>query len=277
MKILVTGASGPAGAITLEHLRNKGLDAVGAGRTGMADKPWVVLDYSQPGTFRKALGGVTHLFLVVPSGFKHPNQIEGFLGAALSFHVEQITFLSGRTTGDIKGRVLNTIEEQVRNSGMPLTILRPGWFMQNFAEDALAEDIRKEGKIYLPSGDAKTAFVDVRDIAAAVEQTFLVKKHQGRTYDLVSKEALDHYEVAALFSKVLGRPVEYIDLSPADFLAMMLGRGESEEGMASYIYLYDLVKTGKEAHLSPDLADILGREPRRFSQFVEDYREVWEL
>lgn len=276
MKSLITGASGTAGSLTLQHLTERGLNAVGAGRAAAKDKFWVELDYARPGTFRKALHGVTHLFLVVPSGHKEPEQFQRFLDAALSFHVEHITFLSGRTTGDVKGRALNTVEEQVRHCGLPYTILRPGWFMQNFAADSLAIDIQAEGKIYLPAGAAKTAFVDVRDIAEVVEQTFLEKKHQGKTYELVSQEALNHYEVAALFSRTLRRPVEYIDLSPSDFLALMLGRGASEEGMASYIYLYDLVKTGKEARLSFDLARLLGREPGRFEGFIKDYLEVWK-
>ena len=273
MKILVTGASGPAGAITLKHLIEKGYDAVGAGRKAVADKPWVVLDYAKPTTFRKALKGVTHLFLVVPSGAKNPEYYQQFIDAALE--VEHITFLSGRTTGDIKGRVLNTVEEQVRNCGLPYTILRPGWFMQNFSDGELARDIREEGMIYLPSGDRKTAFVDVRDIAEAVEQTFLEASHIGKTYELVSAEAIDHHQVANLFSRALDKSVEYLDISPADFTTLMLERGWDEKGIAAYIYLYDIVKTGKEEHLSPDLAMILGREPRGFAEFIADHLEVW--
>ncbi|MBK7409233.1 MAG: NmrA family NAD(P)-binding protein [Saprospirales bacterium] len=275
MKILITGATGTVGSAVLEHLKSLGMDAVGAGRAAAVDTSWAQLDFAKTTTFRKALKGITHLFLVVPSGYKDAGHIQRFLDAAISFHVEHITFLSGRTTGDVPGRMLNTVEEQVRKCGLPYTILRPGWFMQNFAL-GLAEDIRQEGKIYLPAGDAKTAFVDVRDIAVAVEKTFLEKGHQGKTYDLVSQEAIDHYEVARLFSEALGRPVEYVDLSPTDFLSLMLGRGEGEEGLAAYIYLFDLVKTGKEARLSADLAELLGREPKRFGAFVGDYLAIWK-
>ena len=41
------------------------------------------------------------------------------------------------------------------------------------------------------------------------------------------------------------------------------------------IYLYDIVKTGKEEELSADVANLLGRAPRSIQDFVEDYKDTW--
>ena len=276
MNILVTGATGTVGSAIVELLSGKGLTFWGAGRSAAQAPGRRVLDFAKPATFRKALEGITHVFLMAPPGVKNPAYYKRFLDAALSFQVRHITMLSGRTSGDVSGRALNLIEEQVRSSGIAYTILRPGWFMQNFSGD-LAADIRDEGRIYLPAGNSRTAFVDVRDIAEAVVQTFLDPSHQGKTYELVSREALDHYQVAALFTQALGRPVEYVPLSPAAYISRMLERGKSESHAALYVYLYDLVKTGKEALLSGDLERIIGREPVRFERFIEDHLETWKL
>jgi uncharacterized protein YbjT (DUF2867 family) len=71
------------------------------------------------------------------------------------------------------------------------------------------EDIKVRGELLLPAGNGKTSFIDVRDIAAVAVRTLIEDGHQGRAYHLTGAEALTYYEVADIFTSVLGKRVRY--------------------------------------------------------------------
>jgi uncharacterized protein YbjT (DUF2867 family) len=54
----------------------------------------------------------------------------------------------------------------VRTSGLAWTILRPNTFMQNYASGPAFDGLRTRRAILEPAGAGRSAFVDVRDIAA---------------------------------------------------------------------------------------------------------------
>ena len=280
MKILLIGATGKIGRQTTRELQLRGLrPRIGVRRTEEAQSlfgdelEYVPFDFTDPNTFKPALEGITRVFFIAP--MKEPEEPAGtFLAAARSAGVRHLTFSSGRTTGDIEGKPLYRVERLVRESGLPHTILRPGWFMQNFT-NWLGETLRSEGKLYLPAGDAKTAFVDVRDIAGVVVQTLLQTGHENRLYNLTSDQAIDHHEVVRLILRATGKNMTYVPLERPDFIQTMVDRGWTEAAATHTADLYDVVRTGKEAEISPDVKNILRRAPIRFGQFVQNYREVW--
>ena len=61
-------------------------------------------------------------------------------------------------------RLHHQAEKIIEESGIPFTFLRPNFFMQNFVNFYLGKN---QSSIYLPAGDGKVSFVDVRDIAAS--------------------------------------------------------------------------------------------------------------
>jgi uncharacterized protein YbjT (DUF2867 family) len=65
--------------------------------------------------------------------------------------------------GTAIGRLHRQEEKIIEESGIPYTFLRPRAFMQNFV-NYLSETIRNQKAFYLPAGDGKVSFVDVRDI-----------------------------------------------------------------------------------------------------------------
>jgi uncharacterized protein YbjT (DUF2867 family) len=242
--------------------------------TDLPDLSFRLFDFEDPQTFAPALRQVTHLFLIAPPASKDVRPMIQLLHAARDAGIQHITLHSGRTTGDIPGSLLNELENLLRRSELNHTILRPGWFMQNFAA-GMAEEIRAENAIFIPAGKGKAAFIDARDIAAVVEQSFLHPAHNRKLYELTSEESMDLYEVARLFSEMLDRKIEYIDLAPEKFIRRMMTKGWSEEAAAFHVYLYDLVGKGKEEGISRDVSHILGRPPITFRRFLKDYRHHW--
>lgn len=227
----------------------------------------VQFDYADPTTYAVALSGMEGLFFIAPPGAKASGQVEALLGAAREAGIKKVIFHSGRTTGDVPGTPLNEIEQLLPQYGLNYTILRPGWFMQNFRSWA-GTAIRSEGQIVLPAGEAATAFVDVRDIGAAVARIFGSEDYAGKTCELTSAEALTHYEVAAILSEETGRKTIYESVSEGEFIDWALARGWKREAAEHTAWLYSFVRSGKEAAVSPQLEGILGRKPGSFREFA---------
>lgn len=283
MKILVIGATGNIGSEVFKKLAASGKPVVAGVRNPedavkqlkiSTPEAYRRFDFNETGTWSGALSGVKKIFLVVPPGAASPEQIRLFFNQAKETGVEHVVFSSGRSTGDMAGSPLHTTESQVKNSEMGWTILRPGWFMQNFF-NWVGFTIPSEDAFYLPASDAQTAFIDVRDIAAAVVTILEEDGHEGKIYELTGTEALTHFEVAQKISKAAGRTIRYVNLNEEEFTDAMLERGWTKQQADHTIFLYRIVRTGKEAVISDDLEEILGRPGIDFQQFARDYAEKW--
>ncbi len=285
MSILITGATGNVGSEVVRQLANAGAPVTAAvrnaekaalefARQGLAI-PCKSFDYAKPETWQHALEGVESIFLIVPPGTTESKDIEAFFKKALAAGVRRLVFHSGRSTGDLPGEPLNVTEGLVRQSGIAWTILRPGWFMQNFL-NWVGFTIPAEAAFYLPAADAKTAFVDVRDIAAVAVEALTKPGHEGQLYEPTSSRALDHFEVAQIISKAAGRSIRYVHLDDESFVVEMMKRGWSRASAEHTVFLYRIVRTGKEAAVSGDVERLLHRQPVDFEQFAQDYASNWE-
>ena len=97
-------------------------------------------------------------------------------------------------------------------SGIGVTHLRPPFFLENLFNVA-APTVRTEGKIYLPYGQGRHAPIAGEDIArVAVGILTDPEAYRGKTYVPTGPASLSMTEQASVFSRVLGRPVEYVDI-----------------------------------------------------------------
>ena len=71
------------------------------------------------------------------------------------------------------------VEEAIRVGGMPYTILRPGYFIQN--ERWLKPVLTGPGVYPIPAGSQGLAVVDVHDIAEAAAISLTEEGHKGKT------------------------------------------------------------------------------------------------
>ncbi|MFK7934661.1 MAG: SDR family oxidoreductase [Saprospiraceae bacterium] len=278
MQTLIIGATGNIGSEIIKQLAVRGLYPRIATRdlakakaqfTGNADL--VEFDFNRTETFAAALKDIQKVFFIAPQD-NPADSVEQFLKTAQDSDIQHVVFSSGRTTATIKGKPLYQIEQLVKNSELPYTIIRPGWFMQNFTSWIGEESIKAAGKFYLPAGDSQTAFIDVRDIAAVVVRCLLEDKHAGKVYELTSDEALSHDEVAQKIALHLHQPVQYIPLSDEDYIDKKVSEGWSIAAAKHVVMLYRIVReTGKEAIVSRDVEKVLQRLPISFDEFVEAY------
>ncbi len=281
--IALVGATGNIGRASLDALAALGFTGPvraasrrpeeAAGKLSRSGLDWHFFDFSQPDSFTPFLEGVEALFFIAPHKDPAPAALR-LVSTAVQLGVKRLVYSSGRTTGDVPGRPMYRIEQAVRSSGLNWTVLRPGWFMQNFT-GWLLPSIRRQRVIALPAGKAKTAFVDVRDVGAVVARVLTTAGHAGQTYELTGEEAFDHGEVAQGISRACGLAVGYEDVSEADFRKLATSWGWSADETEDTLFLYRLVREGKEDHPSPDTVDIIGKPARRLEDFFREYAELW--
>jgi uncharacterized protein YbjT (DUF2867 family) len=104
------------------------------------------------------------------------------------------------------------LRKAARKAKRNLVILRAGFFLSNFIRDA--QSIKLKNKIFgTGSPDNHFAVVDTRDIGDVAAQIFIdpIEKHGNAVYD-VCPESLTKKQQAELFSKVLGRKIEFESL-----------------------------------------------------------------
>ncbi|MBI5670181.1 MAG: SDR family oxidoreductase [Chloroflexi bacterium] len=235
----------------------------------------VPFDFTRPETFAPALAGVTRLFLLRPPNISNVRKyITPAIEAAKQAGVQHIVFLS--IQGVEQNRIVPhyRIEQAILAAGIPYTFLRASFFMQNL-NTTHREEIRLRREISVPVGHARTSFIDVRDIGAVAARVLTEPGHENRCYTLTGSEALDYYQVTAIFSEVLGQPVRYANPSLLHFFRQQRALGRPAGFTLVMTGLYAITRFGNAAEVTPETAHLLQRPPISFRQYVEDYRSSW--
>ena len=269
--ILVTAATGALGKAIVEAAVDAGLPVRQAVRSPERANPNVEavrLDYADPTTITPALAGVSEIVLMAPPLDPNaPAQLGSVIPAAKAADIRHIVLISAFGVNHNEQAPLRVVEHLVIGSGVPFTILRPNFFMENFSQGSVAASIREKNAIYLAAADGKTSFISVRDIATCVV-TALQQPLTGREFDLTGPAAIDHTEVAKIISEASGRAVVYHALTEEQMLAGARSHGMPEPAIAYLAVLYGVVRAGFAAGVSGDFETVTGRKPITFEAFA---------
>jgi uncharacterized protein YbjT (DUF2867 family) len=197
------------------------------------------------------------------------------LEAARKAGVGRVCFLSLVGMDGMKTVPHRAVEDYLRSSGQDYAFPRAGFFMQNLDTTHRAE-IRDRDELYVPAGDSRASFVDVRDLGEVAALALLEGRGRRVAWELPGAEALDYHEVAILLSRALGRRISYRRPSGAAYVARRLAEGESLGLALISAWLYANTRKGMAQEASGELERLLGRPPRSMRQYVEDHRWVWQ-
>jgi uncharacterized protein YbjT (DUF2867 family) len=290
MAILVTGSTGVVGSQVLAHLSGKkGVEVRALTRSpDKAQLPAGVKavqgDLADVDSFRKALEGVSTLFLLVPNVADELTQAMQALTLAREAGVKGIVYLSvfkGGTYADAPHFASkNTVEKMIEALDLPATILRPAYFIQN---DLRQKDLLLNAGLYgMPIGQKGISMVDVRDIgeAAALE---LLRREQAasplprETYALVGPDAITANDVSAIWSEALDRPIHHAgdDLQKFEGLLKTMMPAWLALDMRVMFGRYQSDGAAATADDVARLSQLLGRKPRSYREFARDAVAQW--
>jgi len=279
--LLVTGASGQLGRATAQALAARGFRVKAASRhpealpTGPGIEP-VRLDYDTPATFQPALADAQGVFLVAPPMDDQAHtRLVPFLQAAQHAGIGHLVLVSALGADQNEQVALRILEHRVMDSGIPWTLLRPNFFMENFSTGFIAPMIRNGNGIFLAADAGQTSFIATRDIAEVAAEAF-AQGLTGKAFNLTGPEALDHTEAARLIGEATGRAIAYHPLTEEAMLQGARDNGMPESAVQYLALLYSVVRAGYMAATTPDVETVTGRKPTPFAEFAKAAADAWK-
>lgn len=278
--ILITGASGNVGSGLVRILRDRGVPfRIGARKAGSGDDrdDVVALDFLDAATFVPAARGCEAVFVLRPPAISDTSAtLVPFIDAARSVGVRHVVFLSVAGAADNPIVPHHAVEKHLQRGPRGWTILRPGFFAQNLG-DAYREDIARDGRILVPAGAGRAAFVDVRDVAEVAANVLVEPApHDGQSYTLTGPAAVAFTDVAAILSDELGRPVRYEASSVRAYLHHLRERGLPFAQVLVQTVLHVGLRFGQAEAVDPTLPRLLGHDARTLRDYVRDHRARWD-
>jgi NAD(P)H dehydrogenase (quinone) len=247
MTIAITGASGQLGRLVISKLKAKvpasEIIALARDPEKAADLNVAVrqADYAKPETLAPALAGVATLLLISSSevglrAVQHRNVIDAAKGAGVK-RIVYTSVLHADTTPLSLADEHRTTEAALKASGIPYTILRNGWYTENYT--ASVGGAVAGGALIGSAGDGRISSATRADYAEAAVAVLTGDGHEGRTYELAGDEAYTLSELAAEISRQTGKDIPYENLSEADYAKALAGFG-LPDGLAQAIASSDV-------------------------------------
>jgi len=275
----VTGATGHLGPLVLDALLERGVpagDLVAIARTparaaALADRGIAVRpgNYGQPDTLLAALSGVDVLLLVSGNEVgqriaQHATVVDAAEQAGVG-RIAYTSLLRADTSPIVLAPEHKATEELLRSSGVPFTILRNGWYLENYT--ARIDEYTARGAILGAAGDGRVSAAARADYAAAAAAVLTEDGHDGAVYELGGPD-FTLTELAAEITEATGNMVVYKDFGATDLRAALTEAG-LDEGTAGFVTALDeAIARGELYTTSTDLVRLIGRPPTTLADAV---------
>jgi NAD(P)H dehydrogenase (quinone) len=229
MTIAITAATGQLGRLAVAALTARGATPVALARSPekAADLGVEVraLDYHAPDA--AALRGIDTLVLISSGDFddragQHRNVIAAARAAGVG-HLIYTSILKGDRNPMILAADHAATEAAIREAGIAHTILRDGWYTENYT--ARLGAALAHGAMAGAAGEGLVSTASRADYAEAIAAVALDPAHQGAVHELAGDTAYRLADMAAEVSRLTGKSIGYASLPEAEYAAMLRGFG----------------------------------------------------
>jgi NAD(P)H dehydrogenase (quinone) len=278
MTIAVTGATGHLGTLIVKALKAKApsVQIVALARTPAkaADLAAAVreADYSRRDTLDRALRGVDSLMLISSSevgrrAAQHHNLIEAAKKAGVK-RIVYTSLLHADTSPLSLADEHRTTEAELKTSGIPFTILRNGWYTENYT--ASVPGALATGALLGSAGEGKISSATRLDYAEAAVAVLTSDGQDGKTYELAGDEAYTLSDLAAEISRQTGKTIPYKNLPEAEYAAALHQAGMPELVAEAYASFDVGASQGALYDDGRQLSALIGRATTPLSAAVAD-------
>ncbi|MGW2303583.1 NmrA family NAD(P)-binding protein [Streptomyces sp. NPDC001809] len=274
MSIVVTGATGRLGRLVIDALLADPAVAAGSVAAVVRDKEKAadlaergielrIADYSRPETLAGAFGAGDRVLLISGSEVgRRVAQHAAVIDAAKAAGVAQLAY-TGVLGGDEADFDLaaehKATERLIRDSGLPFTFLRNGWYTENYTENLAP--VLAHGAVVANAGEGRIASAARADYAAAAAAVLTgpAEEHLGQVYELSGDTAWSLAEYAAELSARTGREITYRAVPAEEHLAILTGAGVPAPFAEILVDVDRAAEHGALALRTGDLARLIGR------------------
>lgn len=285
MKIAITGATGQLGHLVIQALIQQTApeNIIALVRDPKKAQHFVdqgievrFFDYSQAESLQPALSGVDRLLLISGSEVgqrvpQHQAVIDAAVKASVPF-IAYTSILNADTNPLSLAAEHKETESLIKHSGLSYALLRNNWYIENYLGN-LAYTV-SEGKLYGAAETGKISAASRQDYAQAAANVLISAPSNNPIYELAGSDAFTLSELASTISTVYHTPVEYINLTPADYSQALSAAG-LPQGLIDVIVDADVQTThGAMYSESTDLETLIGRKTTSIQQSVEQQKNA---
>jgi len=261
---VITGATGHTGSVAAEALLAAGKqvralvrDPAKAERLRARGAEIVVIDLGDPEALGRAVRGAEGVFLLSPPDLT----AQDFLGERKRLTQRQVDVFAAEQVPHVvllsstgaqhpsgTGLILSThhAEVQLRASGLAATFVRAGYFVENWG--AVLQAVKSDGVLpTFTAADRRMPSVCTLDIGRAVAQVLLDGPRGVRVLELSGPRDVSPNEVAATFSRILGKPVKVVEAPLSAIVPTFTSFGMSENIAGLFREMYEGVQQGRVA------------------------------
>jgi NAD(P)H dehydrogenase (quinone) len=287
---LVTGATGATGRSAIDHLLLRGSkvrafvhnddDRAAALRANGVE---VVLgDLLDNGAVQKAVQGVTGAYFVFP--VTQPQLVDAsayFAHASIAAGVRSIvnmSQISAKVDAVSLAARSHWYGERVFDwAGVPVTHLRPTFFMEWLTYGFQLPLIANHDLIKVPAGDGRHAPISAEDQGRAIANIMLdPAPHSGKTYPLYGAVEMNHEELASAVGEALGRKIRYEPESFDEFGARLNAIGMPKHFIQHIVAVYRDYQNGDFAGNNNVVEVLTGRKPMTVGEYVKTNIELFQ-
>lgn len=247
MTIAVTGSTGQLGRLVIDALKEKvpASEIVALARTAAkaADLGVTVreADYGSVERLKAALQGIDTLLLISSSelgqrAIQHRNVITAAQAAGVS-RIVYTSLLHADTSPLSLADEHRDTEAVLKASGLRHTILRNGWYTENYTGSIPAAVAN--GALVGSAGEGRISSASRMDYARAAVEVLTGEGHDGRVYELAGDDSYTLADLAAEVSRQTGKGIPYKDLPEAEYAGILKGVG-LPEGLALALASWDI-------------------------------------
>ncbi|MFH8468819.1 SDR family oxidoreductase [Streptomyces sp. NPDC017991] len=278
MSIVVTGATGHLGRHVIEALLEKvpadQVVAVVRSKEKAADLAArgvriAVADYNAPETFDSVFSAGDRVLLVSGNEFDKGRvaQHKVVLDAAKAAGVALFAYTSapGALTAALADDHRGT-EAAILESGVTYTLLRNGWYNENYTENLAP--VLEHGAVVQAAGAGRISAASRADYAAAAVAVLTGEGHENKTYELGGDTAFSFAEYAAAVSQASGKEIAYNSVPAETYKGILTGAGLPGPFAEILAGVDESIEKGELVVSTGDLSRLTGRPTTPIAESV---------
>ncbi|OMP29875.1 SDR family oxidoreductase [Mangrovimonas sp. DI 80] len=277
MKIGITGATGQLGGLVVQELLKRELPENLVALVRSTDKAKNLgieareFNYDDPSSLEIALKGIDRLVFISANEIgQRARQHQNVIDAAKKSNVNWIVYTSllraDTSTLSLAGEHVAT-EEALKESGIDTTILRNGWYSENYT--ASIPNALENGAFIGSAGNGKISSAARLDYAEALAIVITDESYKDKTLELGGDQSYTLTDLAEEISKQSGKTIPYTNLPEAEY-AGILSQVGVPEGLAKGLASWDVsASKGDLFDKTHQLSKLLGRPTTSLEQAVK--------
>ncbi|MEZ2127130.1 MULTISPECIES: SDR family oxidoreductase [unclassified Sinorhizobium] len=286
--ILVTGAAGQLGQRVIHHLletyKVSPSDIVAATRnpdklTDIAARGVRVrkADFDDAAGLETAFAGIDRLLIISTDTLDRPGariaQHKTAVAAAAKAGVKHLFYTSmpapDNSLVSFAPDHLGT-EQAIKASGLPYTIFRNAWYMDNFLH-SMPHNLQV-GSWYTATGEGRVANISRDDCAIAIAAALASNAAENAVYTLTGSQSLTNDEIAATVSEASGKPLKAVHVNDEQLAAGLTGAGLPSFVVDMLVSADANTRAGNFDIITVDFKKLTGKEPQLLKDFFVQHK-----